>query len=60
MDAKQINKKGRCRWASYHSKPRGNVEEGHSLNIQGVPYHNDNPWTGDKPVYDSQQPKIFF
>ena len=29
--------------------------------IQGVPYHKDKPWTGDRSVYDGPEPKkIFF
>ena len=30
------------------------------LYIQGVPYHNFKPWTGDRPVYDGPEPKHFF
>ena len=30
------------------------------LYIHGVPYHNDKPWTWDKPVYDGPEPIFFF
>ena len=26
----------------------------------GVPYHNDKPWTGDRPVYDGPETNFFF
>ena len=30
------------------------------IDKQGVPYHKDKPWTGDRPAYDGPEPKIFF